>query len=91
MCLAIPSKVVEVDKESNVATVDTMGVVRKASLDLIDEPVVPGDYVLLHIGYAMNKIDEKNALETLKLYEDIFDAMNEEEQELQEANRPASI
>ncbi len=81
MCLSIPSKVTHIDEVNNLATVDTMGVVRKASLDFIDQPVVVGDYVLLHIGFAMNKIDEKDAMESLKLYEEIIESMEEEERQ----------
>ena len=57
--------------------VDTMGVERHASLDLIDKEVVVGDYVLIHIGFAMNKIDEEDALESLKVYQEIIDKMEE--------------
>ena len=83
MCLSIPSQIKHIDVEMNVATVDTMGVERKASLDLIDRDVVIGDYVLIHIGFAMNKIDEEDALESLKIYREIIEKM--EEQERQEA------
>jgi hydrogenase expression/formation protein HypC len=54
-----------------------MGVERSASLDLIDQDVVVGDYVLIHIGFAMNKIDEEDALESLKVYEEIIQKMEE--------------
>ena len=54
MCLSIPSKVVAID-ENNVATVETLGVSRRVSLDLIAEPVAVGEYVLIHVGYAMAK------------------------------------
>lgn len=79
MCLSIPSKITKIDKETNVATVDTMGVEREASLDLIDQEVKIGDYVLIHIGFAMNKIDEEDALESLKVYREIIDKMEEED------------
>lgn len=73
MCLSIPSKVVKIDKDANVATVDTMGVQRDASLDLMDEDDVKvGDYVLLHIGFIMNKIDEVDALDSLELITQSF-------------------
>jgi len=81
MCLSIPSKVTKIDKENNIATVDTMGVERKASLDLIDQPVEIGDYVLIHIGFAMNKIDEEDALESLKIYGEIIEKMDEEDRQ----------
>jgi hydrogenase expression/formation protein HypC len=73
MCLAIPSKVLKVD-EKNMAEVDTLGVKRKVSLDLIQEEVKPGDYVLIHVGYAMSKIDEKFALESIEVYKQLAEA-----------------
>ena len=80
MCLSIPSKVVKIDKEHNIATVDTMGVEREASLDLIEDGSIKiGDYVLLHIGFIMNKIDEEDALMSLETYREIIEAMDEED------------
>jgi hydrogenase expression/formation protein HypC len=64
MCLAIPSKIVKI--ENNIATIDVDGVKRDASLLLLDEPKV-GDYVIVHAGFAIHKIDEADALESLKL------------------------
>ena len=77
MCLSIPKKKKSIDTEMNTCVVDTMGVERSASLDLIDQDVVVGDYVLIHIGFAMNKIDEEDALESLKVYAEIIDKMEE--------------
>jgi len=80
MCLSIPSKVVSVDKERNTAVVDTMGVKREAGLDLMEEGSVGvDDYVLIHVGFVMNKIDEEDALESLKVYNEILEKMDEEE------------
>jgi len=80
MCLSIPSKVVKIDTELNIATVDTMGVQRTAGLDLMEEGSVQiGDYVLLHIGFIMNKIDEEDALESLRVYKEILDVMDEQD------------
>ncbi|MCW8894345.1 MAG: HypC/HybG/HupF family hydrogenase formation chaperone [Sulfurimonas sp.] len=80
MCLSIPSKVTKIDKERNVATVDTMGVSREASLDLMEDGGVEvGDYVLLHIGFIMNKIDEADAISSLEAYEEVLKIMDEEE------------
>ena len=87
MCLAIPSKVISIDKETNTATLDTLGVSREASLDLMSEEVKVGHYVLLHIGYVMGKIDEEQAKLSLETYEEIIKAIQEEEQEIQEANK----
>ncbi|CBG40144.1 HypC/HybG/HupF family hydrogenase formation chaperone [Helicobacter mustelae] len=80
MCLAIPSKVISIDESTNTATIQTLGVQRNASLDLMQDPVEIGDYVLLHIGYVMSKIDEEDALESLKLYEQMIQNMEEEEE-----------
>ncbi|GAA6915277.1 HypC/HybG/HupF family hydrogenase formation chaperone [Helicobacter pylori] len=75
MCLAIPSKVIAI--KDNVALLETLGVQREASLDLMGESVKVGDYVLLHIGYVMSKIDEKEALESIVLYQEMIAKMNE--------------
>lgn len=80
MCLSIPSKVVAIDKKTNTATVDTMGVSRDASLTLIEEDGVKvGDYVLIHIGFVMQKIDEEEALISLQIYKDVLSLLDEEE------------
>ena len=79
MCLAIPSKVIEINKDTNIALVDTMGVRREASLDLMRDDVQIGEFVLLHIGYVMSKIDEESARESLKIYDEIINDMEEEE------------
>jgi hydrogenase expression/formation protein HypC len=82
MCLSIPSKVTKIDKERNIATVDTMGVKREAGLDLMEENDVKiGDYVLLHIGFVMNKIDEEDALASLETYKEILALMDEEDRQ----------
>ncbi|GAA7332722.1 HypC/HybG/HupF family hydrogenase formation chaperone [Helicobacter pylori] len=75
MCLAIPSKVIAIN--NNVVLLETLGVQREASLDLMGESVKVGDYVLLHIGYVMSKIDEKEALESIELYQEMIAKMNE--------------
>ena len=81
MCLAIPSKVLKID-ENNMAEVDTLGVKRVVSLDLMPEPVEVGDYVLIHVGYAMGKIDEKEALESIEIYKQLAQAAALEEDEI---------
>lgn len=78
MCLAIPSKVVKIDKSTNTATIETLGVMREASLDLMNEEVNVGEYVLLHIGYIMSKIDTDSALESIELYKEIVENMEDE-------------
>ncbi len=78
MCLSIPSKIVEIDKD-NMATVDTMGIKRMVSLDLMLDEVGIGDYILIHVGFAMSKIDEAEALQSLEVYQEMLEAMEEEE------------
>jgi len=85
MCLSIPSKVVEID-ENNMATVDTMGVRRKVTLDLIGEPVEIGEYILIHVGFAMNKISVEEAEESLRIYEEIIAAMDDGEIDEEDGN-----
>ncbi len=68
MCLAIPAKVKSI--EGVEAEVEVGGVSRKASIMLTPEAKV-GDYVLLHTGYAINVIDEEEAQETLKIFQEI--------------------
>jgi hydrogenase expression/formation protein HypC len=80
VCLAIPSKVIRIDKESNIATLDTMGIKREASLDLMEDGTVQiDDYVLLHIGFVMSKIDKEDALLSIQTYKEILETMDEEE------------
>jgi hydrogenase expression/formation protein HypC len=80
MCLSIPSKVVKISEDKTMCTVDTMGVQRDANLMMMgDEDIKIGDYVLLHIGFVMNKIDEEEALASIETYQEILDLMTEEE------------
>lgn len=69
MCLAIPSKIVDIN--SNIATIDVEGVRRQASLMLVEDARV-GDYVIVHAGFAIQKLDEESALESLKLLREVF-------------------
>lgn len=64
MCLAIPSRVVSIENE--MAVIDVDGVKRTASLLLVPDAVV-GDYVIVHAGFAIHKLDEQTALESLEL------------------------
>ena len=68
MCLGIPAKIVRIDEV--MAEVDVGGVKRKISIQLLQDVRI-GEYVLLHAGFAIQKIDEKEARETLKLLEEI--------------------
>jgi len=71
MCLGIPGQIVEIaDREGGLATVDVSGVRRSVSIALVDEasaPIEEGDWVLIHVGFALARIDEEQARETLEL------------------------
>jgi hydrogenase expression/formation protein HypC len=69
MCLAVPGKIVSVDEsnpEMKMAKVNFSGVTREVCIQWLNDVKV-GDYVLVHVGFALNKIDEKDAEETLKI------------------------
>ena len=67
MCLGVPGRVVEV--RGSIALVDFWGVRRETRLDVVDEPVVPGDYILNHVGFAIRKIPAGEIQETLAMYD----------------------
>ena len=70
MCLGVPGLVVSVD--DLIAVVDFWGVKKQIRLDVVDEPVKPGDYVLNHVGYAIRRIPDEEIGITLQLYEEIL-------------------
>ena len=76
MCLAIPAKVIELLPDE-MARVDISGAARDVSLALLEDAVQPGDYVLLHVGYAIEKIDEEEARKTLTLFRDMYSLEDE--------------
>jgi hydrogenase expression/formation protein HypC len=71
MCLGVPGKVVEVNTAGQRAMIETMGVKRQVGIQLVEE-VKPGDYLMVHAGYAIEKIDTGLALEMIRLWEDIL-------------------
>ncbi len=73
MCLAVPSKIVTID--DMMATVDVYGARREVSLLLMPEEAFIGDYVLVHAGFAIKKVDSDAAAEALKLIKDITNAL----------------
>ena len=82
MCLAIPGKIIEISSDNpDTALIDVMGVRRKVDLGLLqDDRPVPGDWVLIHVGFAMSKISEKDAveqMETLRMLGESEAAMQE--------------
>jgi hydrogenase expression/formation protein HypC len=88
MCLAIPGQVVEVvDDRNRLATVDVSGVLRSVNIGLLDAdgPAAPGDWVLVHVGFAISRVDEREARATLSLLERMGDAYEQELAELRES------
>ena len=70
MCLGVPGRVLEI--QDNLALVDFFGVTRQVRLELVDEPVSPGDYVLNHVGYAIRRIPESDIEGTLAMYRQLL-------------------
>ena len=81
MCLGIPGKIIEINDATNkLATVDVSGVKRQVNIAcIVDEQHPPesciGDWVLVHVGFAMNRINEKDAKETLQLLQEMAELM----------------
>jgi hydrogenase expression/formation protein HypC len=82
MCLAIPGRVVEIlDEENRLAKVDVSGVLRTVNVGLLDG-VRDGDWVLIHVGFALSKVDEDEAQATLALLQQMGDAYEQELEDL---------
>jgi hydrogenase expression/formation protein HypC len=86
MCLAIPGQIIEVVDDANrLAKVDVAGVKRNVNIGLLDadgDPAVPGDWVLIHVGFALSKVDEQEALATRKMLEGMGADYEQELEEL---------
>jgi len=80
MCLAVPGKITEFIDNSNpkLAKVSFNGLIRKVCIEWIPEVII-GDYVIVHAGFAINRLNEEEALETLKLFEEMEEALSLEE------------
>ena len=87
MCLGIPGEVVEILTEHpDLAKVDVSGVRRPINIGLLaDEGVRPGDWVLIHVGFAMSKIDEAEAAATLEFLTALGDPFEQELAELEQS------
>jgi hydrogenase expression/formation protein HypC len=77
MCLGVPGKVLAIDGLN--ATVDFFGVRKELRLDIVDEPVQVGDYVLNHVGFAIRRIPPEEVQETLALFDQILDVTGAKE------------
>lgn len=71
MCLGVPMQVIEVKDDMVLAEID--GVQREASLLMLGEPIKAGDFVIVHAGFAISRIDPAEAEETLRLMRELFD------------------
>jgi hydrogenase expression/formation protein HypC len=82
MCLAIPGMIVEItDAENRIAKVEVGGVKRSVNIGMLDEhDTKVGDYVLIHVGFAMSKVDEQQAQETLRTLQELGQYQEEFEQ-----------
>lgn len=76
MCLGIPGRVIQV--EPLTALVDIWGVKKRVRLEIVDEVVRPGDYVLIHVGFAIRRIPPEEVQETLALYDELIRAADED-------------
>lgn len=76
MCLGVPGRVVEANGLA--AIVNFWGVKRPVRLDTVDEPVQPGDYVLVHVGFAIRRIPEEEIAETLAFYDQLIKMAEED-------------
>ena len=72
MCIAFPGRILTIDQD-NFAVIDISGTRREVSLDIVDEPVAVGDYVICHAGYAIQRIDEELAQEKLAFLKELID------------------
>jgi len=79
MCLGVPGKVVDVDREMQVATVDFWGVKKQVRLEACGAEVEPGDYILNHVGFAIRRIPPEEAAETLALYDELLRLADEDD------------
>jgi len=70
MCLGVPGRVIEV--HDTIALVDFFGVSRQVRLELVDQPVAPGDYILNHVGFAIRRIPEADIEGTLAMYQQLL-------------------
>ncbi|PZR92836.1 MAG: HypC/HybG/HupF family hydrogenase formation chaperone [Candidatus Nephthysia bennettiae] len=88
MCLAIPGEIVAMVEGSNdqLALVDVVGVKRRINIGLLENGVNPGDWVLIHVGFAMSIVDQKEAAEALSMLEMMGETFTEELQAVAESS-----
>ena len=86
MCIAAPAQIVEINKEENTLYADFGGARQMAKMDLLPDAEV-GDYVLIHAGYAIEKLTEEAAKESLEAWEELLEMLEEEDREMEKARQ----
>ena len=84
MCIAAPAHVVEIDREENLIYVDFGGARQQAKMDLLPDVEV-GEYVLIHAGYAIERLSEEAAKESLEAWDELLETLEEEEIAMEKA------
>ncbi|WP_407423919.1 HypC/HybG/HupF family hydrogenase formation chaperone [Methanobrevibacter sp.] len=89
MCIAAPAQIVKIDREENVLYADFGGARQAAKMDLLPDVEI-GEYVLIHAGYAIEKLSEEAAKESLEAWEELLDILEEEDKEIEKAKMEAN-
>ena len=90
MCIAAPALVVEINKDDNVLFADFGGARQPAKMDLLPDVEV-GEYVLIHAGFAIEKLSEEAAKESLEAWEELLEILEEEDKEMEKARIEAGL
>lgn len=77
MCLAVPAEIIEISEGVATCRVGEGNTTINASLMILDDEVGPGDFLIIHAGFAIRKLDRAEALETLKILRDVMQAAEE--------------
>jgi len=89
MCLAVPSLVVS--KSGHMATVDVFGARKEVCIELLSDDIQVGDYVLVHAGFAIQKVEESEALDTLQLLKELTEIMGDSKKDAVCENGQGSV
>ena len=90
MCIAAPAQIVKIDREENVLYADFGGARQAAKMDLLPDVEI-GEYVLIHAGYAIEKLSEEAAKESLEAWEELLDILEEEDKEIEKERMNANL
>ena len=90
MCLGIPGRIVEISEDAGLrmGTVDFGGVRREVCLAYLDEDISIGDYAIVHVGFAIEKVDKQRADEIWEALEEVLAMMDEEDERARSINSP---